>query len=157
MGNRRCGWPWKFYWEQVEKIQGLFVRYINQRNATIDLEKYYRICEQLGEEPDPEKMPLSQSEFPIEVQVAFFIFDLLSDVWEGMSGTYMGKDWGHCSQLFDIWDVDDQKTTMYFMKMYERQLVNYRADRADEKREADKRRTKSSGGDGKNYTHNIQG
>jgi hypothetical protein len=43
------------------------------------------------------------------------------------------------------------------MKMYERQLVNYRADRADEKREADKRRKKSSGGDGKHYTHNVQG
>ena len=156
MGNRRCGRPRKFYWEQVEQIQGLFVRYINQRNATIDIEKYYRICEQLGEEPDPEKMPLSHSEFPIEVQVAFFVFDLLSDVWEGMSGTYMGKDWGHCSQLFDLWEVDDQKTVMYFMKMYERQLVNYRADRADEKRSADKRKAKASGG-GKNYTHNIQG
>ena len=102
-------------------------------------------------------MPLSQSEFPIEVQVAFFVFDLLSDVWEGMSGTYMGKDWSHCHQLFDIWGIDDPKTTMYFMKMYERQLVNYRADRADEKREADKRRKKSSGGDGKHYTHNVQG
>ena len=53
-------------------------------------------------------MPLSQSEFPIEVQVAFFVFDLLSDVWEGMSGTYMGKDWSHCSHLFDIREVEDQ-------------------------------------------------
>ena len=101
-------------------------------------------------------MPLSQSEFPIEVQVAFFVFDLLSDVWEGMSGTYMGKDWSHCTQLFDIWDVEDPKTIMYFMKMYERTLVNYRADRAEEKREIEKRREKSKGG-GKNYTHNIQG
>ena len=102
-------------------------------------------------------MPPSQSEFPIEIQVAFFMFELLSDIWEGMSGSYMGKDWGHCSQLFDLWEVDDQKTTMYFMKMYERQLVNYRADRADEKRAQDKRRKKSSSGDSKNYTHNIQG
>jgi len=100
-------------------------------------------------------MPLSQSEFPIEVQVAFFMFDLLSDVFEGMSGSYMGKDWSHCSQLFDIWKIDDQITTMYFMKMYERLLINYRAEKAEEKREIDKRKAKSSGG--KNYTHNIQG
>ena len=73
-----------------------------------------------------------------------------------MSGSYMGKDWSHCGQLFDIWDIDDPKTTMYFMKMYERTLVNYRAERAEEKREADKRKSKSGGG-GKNYTHNIQG
>jgi hypothetical protein len=102
-------------------------------------------------------MPLSQSEFPIEVQVAFFVFDLLSDVWEGMSGTYMGKDWSHCAHLFDIWEIEDQKTVMYFMKVYERQLVNYRADRADEKRAADKRKAKAKGGDGKHYTHNVQG
>ena len=102
-------------------------------------------------------MPLSHSEFPIEVQVAFFVFDLLSDVWEGMSGTYMGKDWSHCHQLFDIWEVEDRKTTMYFMKMYERILVNYRHDRAEERREVEKRRKKSSSGDGKSYTHNIQG
>ena len=101
-------------------------------------------------------MPLSQSDFPLEIQVAFFMFDLLSDVWEGMSGSYMGKDWSHCSQLFDIWEIEDQKVIMYFMKMYERLLVNYRAEQAEEKRKADKRKNKS-GGDGKHYTHNIQG
>ena len=45
---------------------------------------------------------------------------------------------------------------MYFMKMYERLLVNYRHDRAEEKRESEKRK-RNSGGDGKSYTHNIQG
>ena len=84
------------------------------------------------------------------------MFDLLSDVWDGMSGTFMGKDWSHCHQLFDVWKVDDPKTTMYFMKMYERHLINYRAEKAEEKRAADKRKAKASGG-GKNYTHNIQG
>ena len=100
-------------------------------------------------------MPLSQSEFPIEVQVAFFVFDLLSDVWEGMSGTYMGKDWSHCDQLFDIWKVDDLKTTMYFMKVYERILMQDRAEEAVRKDKAEKRKSKSGGG--KNYTHNVQG
>ena len=157
MGNRCSRRPRKFYWEQVEQIQGLFVRYINQRDS-IDVEKYLKVCEQLGEEPDPQKMPLSQSEFPIEVQVAFFMFDLLSDVFEGMSGSYMGKDWSHCSQLFDIWEIGDQKTTMYFMKMYERYLINYRAEKAEERREADKRKAKAkASGGGKNYTHNVQG
>ena len=85
------------------------------------------------------------------------MFDLLSDVYEGMSGSYMGKDWSHCPQLFDIWEIEDQKTTMFFMKTYERLLINYRAERAEEKRERDKRRAKSSGGDGKHYTHNVQG
>ena len=65
-------------------------------------------------------MPLSQSEFPIEVQVAFFVFDLLSDVWEGMSGTYMGKDWSGLKfsyleefLLVDISDYDPNDTLPY--------------------------------------------
>ena len=120
------------------------------------MDQYLEICEQLGTEPDPQKMPLTESSFPTEVQVAFFMFSLLSDVWEGMSGTYCGKDWSHCSQLFDIYNVDDPKTTLYFMKLYERILMNHRSEEADRKRKAEERKAKS-GGSGKNYTHNVTG
>ena len=118
------------------------------------MDQYLEICEQLGEEPDPQKMPLTESDFPAEVQVAFFMFSLLSDKWEGMSGSYMGKDWSHCSQLFQIYEIEDQKTTIYLMKVYERILMNYRAEEADRKRKAEERKAKSGG---KNYTHNVQG
>ena len=50
-------------------------------------------------------MPLEISSFPDEVQVAFFMFDLLSDNWDGMSGTYLGKDWSQCTQLFEIYNI----------------------------------------------------
>ena len=46
----------------------------------MDKEKYLRLCEQLGQEPDPAKMPLEISVFPEEVQVAFFVYDRLSEV-----------------------------------------------------------------------------
>jgi hypothetical protein len=118
------------------------------------MDQYLEICEQLGTEPDPQKMPLTESSFPTEVQVAFFMFNLLSDVWEGMSGTYCGKDWSHCSQLFDIYNVEDPKTTLYFMKLYERILMNHRSEEADRKRKAEERKAKSGG---KNYTHNVTG
>lgn len=99
-------------------------------------------------------MPLTESNFPAEVQVAFFMFNLLSDVWEGMSGSYMGKDWSHCSQLFNIYEVEDQKTTIYFMKVYERILMNQRAEEADQRRKTEERKAKSGG---KKYTHNVSG
>ena len=38
-------------------------------------------------------MPLEPSGFPEEVQVAFFMFSCLSDNWDGMSGSYLGKNW----------------------------------------------------------------
>ena len=99
-------------------------------------------------------MPLARSDFPSEVQVAFFMFDLLSDVFEGMSATYMGKDWSHCTQLFELWEVEDPKVVMYFMKMYERIIMQDRSEETERKRKQDERK---KGGDGKNYTHNVKG
>ena len=101
-------------------------------------------------------MPLELSEFPAQVQVAFFIFDLLEDRWEGMSGSYMGKSWSSLEYFFDLYEVEDRRETLYIMKMYEGILVKDRATKAEKKRKADERRRQSAGG-GKKYTHNVKG
>ena len=100
-------------------------------------------------------MPLELSVFPEEVQVAFFMFSLLSDSWDGTTGTYMGKYWHDIGYLFKIHKIDNPTLTLYFMKMYERCLVDYRAKEAENRRKAEERRTRNSGG--KNFTHNVQG
>ena len=108
----------------------------------------------MGDEPDPAKMPLDSSAFPEEVQVAFFIFSFLSDNWEGMSGSYMGKNWSNCQHLFEVYDIEDKGTTLFFMKMYEAILVKYRFEEAEKKRKADERKSQQGG---KTYTHNVRG
>ena len=113
------------------------------------------ICEQLGEEPDPTKMPLDTSDFPPEVQTAFFMFSLLPDHYEGMSGTYMGKYWDGIDYFFKLYDVEEPRITLYFMKMYEGIIITHRAEEAERKRKADERRSKAGGG--KNFTHNVKG
>lgn len=102
-------------------------------------------------------MPLELSDFPEEVQVAFFIFSLLPDYWEGMSGSYMGKHWNGIDYFFNIYGVDNVKNVFYFMKMWERILITQRAEDAERKRKADERKAKMSAGGGKQYTHNVQG
>ena len=99
-------------------------------------------------------MPLEPSDFPEEVQVAFFIFSFLSDNWDGMSGTYLGKNWTQCNQLFELYDVENKKETLFFMKLYENILVSHIAEQAEQKRKAEERRAKSGG---KSYAHNIKG
>jgi len=108
----------------------------------------------MGEEPDPAKMPLDSSAFPEDVQVAFFMFTLLSDKWEGTSGSYMGKDWAHCPHIFEVYGIEDPQTTMYFMKMYEMLLVNHRAAAQEERRKQSERKSQQGG---KTYTHNVRG
>lgn len=99
-------------------------------------------------------MPLEPSVFPEEVQVAFFMFSLLPDYWEGMSGTYMGKQWHGLEYFFNIHQIENPKEIVYLMKIYEHELISFRAKKAEEKRKADERRAK---GGGKNLAHNIQG
>ena len=68
--------------------------------------------------------------------------------------TYMGKDWSQCTQLFEIYKIEDPRTTMFFMKMYEATLVKYRMEKAEEKRKQEERRAQQGG---KTYTHNVRG
>tara|TARA_Y100000385_G_scaffold260140_1_gene289797 strand:- start:182 stop:526 length:345 start_codon:yes stop_codon:yes gene_type:complete len=112
------------------------------------------LCEQLGQEPNPAEMPLEPSDFPEEVQVAFFMFSLLPDHWEGMSGTYMGKYWDGIDYFFKLHSIETPKEILYLMKLYENILVGYRSEQADKKRKTEERRAKSGG---KNLAHNIQG
>jgi len=115
------------------------------------------MCEQLGQVPDPAKMPLDSSAFPEEVQVAFFIFSLLSDRYEGMSGTYLGKTWSEFDPVIKVYSFPvEPKVVLYFAKMYEKHLVVYRMEEAEKKRKADERKAKSAGGGGKNYAHNVR-
>ena len=104
--------------------------------------------------PDPYRMPLEMSVFPEEVQVAFFMFQLLSDKWDGMSGTYLGKDWTQCPQIFELYDVDDRRELLYFMKLYESILMEQRMRDQEQRRKAEERRAKQGA---KNYTHNVRG
>ena len=154
MGNRNCRWSWKFYWEQVDRIKDLLERQIRERSSNFDVEKYLLICEQLGEEPNPDKMPLEASAFPYEVQVAFFVLELLPDRYEGMSGIYMGKDWSSANFVFETYKIENIETIVYFAKLYERLLVKESAEEA--KRERQKRERQSQAKSGRN-TFSVTG
>ena len=99
----------------------------------------------MGEEPDPAKMPLEASAFPYEVQVAFFVLGLLPDRYEGMSGTYMGKDWSSANFIFEAYNIEDIQTIVFFAKTYENMLVTQRAEEQKQKQKQAERRSKSGG------------
>ena len=143
----------KFYQKQVSEVERLLERFVKQ-TSQIDIEKSLKICEQLGQEPDPEKMPLETSAFPYEVQVAFFIYSLLPDIWDTNSGFYLGKNWSECPYLFELYSVDSPREVLYFAKTYERMLIAVRAEELERKQKAEER--KASAG-GKNFTHNVKG
>ena len=72
-----------------------------------------------------------------------------------MSGSYMGKNWSNIEYFLDLYDIEEKRTTIYILKMYESIIVEYRVSKAEKKRKADERRASASGG--KNFTHNVKG
>ena len=66
-------------------------------------------------------MPPALDNYPYEVQLAFFIYSLLQDTWDGMSGMYMGKNMSGLGELLDIYEIEDRKTVVFFMKHIDQQ------------------------------------
>lgn len=112
------------------------------------------MCEQLGTEPDPSKAPPTLDVFPEEVQQAFIVFNHLPDRWDGMSGSYLGKDWSSIGFFLDLFDIEEKKIVVYFITQIENKQVKNLSEKAEKKRKAEERKAKSGG---QKFTHNVQG
>ncbi len=104
-------------------------------------DEYLVVCERLGKEPDYNKLPMNEGSFPYEVQLAFFIHSLLPDRWDGMSGSYMGKDWSALGTLLDIHDIEYKKTVIFFLKYIDIYASNQINEEMDAKRKQAERKT----------------
>ena len=91
-------------------------------------EKYFMMCEQLGNEPIPEEIPATFEDFPHVVQTAMNIHAILPDNWEGFSGTYMGKDYTLFPYLADkIYKVNNSAQLVQFVTLIDRIIMEQRA------------------------------
>lgn len=107
--------------------------------------QYLLMCEQLGNEPVPEEIPADYTDFPFIVQQAMNIFSILPDNWEGMSGTYMGKDYSILPFLMDeIYDIDNKQQMMRFLLMIGNIIMKQRSE--EQKRRQQKHKSKSKKG-----------
>jgi len=64
------------------------------------------MCEMMGTPVDDSKLPIERSDLLLETQEVFHYYDLLQANWEGMSGSYMGKDLSLLPALFDQYEVE---------------------------------------------------
>ena len=102
--------------------------------------EYLIVCDRLGKEPDPNKMPMNFGSFPYEVQLAFLLYDHLPDRWEGMSGSYLGKDWSALGTLLDAYEVKERKVIIFFIKALDNinsRLINKSLE--DERKKRDRK------------------
>tara|TARA_Y100000385_G_scaffold116030_1_gene120727 strand:+ start:274 stop:570 length:297 start_codon:yes stop_codon:yes gene_type:complete len=90
-------------------------------------------------------MPPTMEDYPFEVQVAFLLHDLLPDRWDGMSGSYFGKDMAALNTLLDAWEVTDKKTTIFWIKNIESKNSEKINKKIERRRKASKSAAKGSG------------
>jgi hypothetical protein len=76
----------------------------------------------MGWEPDENQMPIDPSTLSLEVQQALVLLNALPDNWEGMSGSWMGKDYSGLSAIMDIYEIDDRRVVFELLKQAEQEL-----------------------------------
>ena len=88
-------------------------------------DQYYEMCDMMGTPPIDSEIPIELSDFPDEVQTAFQVYQILQDHWEGMSGTYMGKNLTGIGEIFDVYEVEknDRRLILELINLIDRERM----------------------------------
>jgi len=73
----------------------------------------------MGIEPKESDLPMEIDSLTVESQLALEIYRYLPDRWEGMSGSYLGKDLNILPFLFKQYKVEeDESSHIFFLIQY---------------------------------------
>ena len=78
---------------------------------------YFELCEMLGNEPVDSDIPVEWSDLPDIVQITMEIYSFLPDRWEGMSATFLGKDYQIVFNLFETFDIDNKSERNLILRL----------------------------------------
>ena len=103
-------------------------------------ERYLKMCEQLGKEPDPKEMPPDWEDFPDIAMYAMSTFSNLGDrVYPDIG--YVGKDFTNLPFYLKMYDIKDEELFLEILTYLESRAVDQ--SRKDLKREREKLKRKS--------------
>ena len=106
-------------------------------------EQYLLMCDQMGWEPREEDIPLEVDSLSYEAQCALILFNALPDNCEGMSGSWMGKDYSGLMDIMDIYDMDNRKDVFHLLKAAEAEASKYYAQKQKERDAMSKAKSRS--------------
>ena len=73
--------------------------------------------EENGMEVDWSALDEDEVVFPYEIQEAFQVWNYLTDQWDGMSGTYFGKQMAGIKDVMELLEVSNQKEIFKLVKI----------------------------------------
>ena len=92
----------------------------------------------MGWEPKDDDMPVDPSTLSLEAQQALTLLNALPDNWEGMSGSWMGKDYSGLEAIMNIYQIEDRKTVFELLREAEAELGKYYAQKQKEQAQLSK-------------------
>jgi len=91
------------------------------------------MCEQMGWEPKEEDIPMEVDSLSYNAQCALVLFQALPDNWEGMSGSWLGKNYSGLMDIMNIYQMDNKKEVFELLKVAETEAGKYYAQKSKER------------------------
>jgi len=79
----------------------------------------------MGWEPREEDIPLDSSQLSLDSQYALILSNVLPDKWEGMSGSWMGKDYSGLGTILDIYEIQNKRKVFELLQVCEAELAAF--------------------------------
>ena len=92
----------------------------------------------MGVEPKEADVPKDPSTFSLEAQQALIMLNVLPDKWEGMSGTWVGKEYAGLLDIMDLYQIEDKKQVFELLKVCEDELGKFYAERRKQQEQLSK-------------------
>lgn len=122
-------------WERLEKWQ-------TNIDTGMTQEKYLETCRQVGDEPNPDRMPPGVHDFPSDVQKAMILFNKLGDRIFPDIG-YLGKDYTQLPIYMDVYEVEDRRLFLETLLRLDSKLIQKSAAAMKAERDKIKRANKA--------------
>lgn len=106
-------------------------------------DKYMLMCEQLGEEPDPDKIPPEIQDFPSDVQKAVVVYNKLGDRIFPDIG-YLGKDFTPLPLHIEIMNIGSKEIFFETLLRLDEKVIKKSAEAIKAQRKEAERKAKKA-------------
>lgn len=122
-------------WERLEK-------FFKALDSKMTADKYYNLCEQMGQEPIEDEIPPDWTDLSYSVQTAINIYSKCGDRVISDIG-FIGKDYSSLQILLDAQYIEDTEYVLDIVHWLEARQIKKSSDSLKKEQEKLKRKTSS--------------
>ena len=128
-----------FVQDQKTQLLSRLEKYFKNSESKMTRERYFKMCEQLGQEPNPEEIPPDIEDFPNIAVQAMTTFSSLGDRIFPDIG-YLGKDFTTLPYYIEMYDIQDTELFLEILTYLESRAIKASQEQLKREREKLKRK-----------------